>query len=249
MARSDPTWFESAIELFKQSLGHFAAGSYQEEMSRNFLATTAWQAGRLEDAVTYMIPEIGLEFAPEDAIAAITARLSLPSPESRAFEVVNCLRIAAAYSQSTNCQRLDIRIRDDLESIARRIGTDHPYEQWLKWLGILHLQREEFTKAESCFAAAKSICMKQEFTMQTIGSSIALLQVVTNRIKGAGKVSQTNEQQFHVELKQLRAQSTSFDAYMRKSSVLETLANPQEDWSTGGKTLWNVSTFLPFSYA
>ncbi len=110
MARSDPTWVESAIELYKQSLEHFATGSYQEEMSRNFLVTTAWQAGRLDDAMKYMRPATGLKLAPEDAIEAILARLSEPFPESRAFDVVNCLRIAAAYSHSAKCQPLDIRL-------------------------------------------------------------------------------------------------------------------------------------------
>ena len=249
MARSDPTWFESAIELFKQSLDHFAAGSYQEEMSRNFLATTAWQAGRFDEAVKYMIPTIGLDFAPEDAIGAISARLSLPSPENRAFDVVNCLRIAAAYSQNTNSQRLDASLRNDLESTARRIGTDHPYEQWLKWLGIIHLQCGDFSKAQSCFVAAKAICVKHDFTMKTIGSSIELLQVVANRIKGSGKLAQTNEQQFNLELKKLRAQSTSFDAYMQKSRVLETLENLHEDGCSDSKVLWHLYTFLPFAYA
>lgn len=249
MARSDSTWFDSAIELFKQSLDHFAAGSYQEDMSRNFLVTTAWQAGQLDDAVKYMIPAIGLGFSPDDAIGAIAERLSLPSPENRAFDVVNCLRIAAAYTQSADRQCLDIRLRNDLESIARRIGTDHPYEQWLKWLGILHLQCEEFARAENCFAAAKVICMKHEFTMQTIGNSIALLQVVTNRIKGKGKVSQTNEQQFHLELKKLRTQSASFDAYMQKSLVSEALEKPQVDWCSDREVLWNLYTCLPFAYA
>ena len=249
MARSDSTWYDSAIELFKQSLDNFAAGSYQEEMSRNFLATTAWQAGRLDDAVRYMIPEIGLDFTHEDVIGAISTRLSVPCPENRAFDVVNCLRIAAAYSQSTKSQRIGIKPRNDLELTARRIGTDHPYEQWLKWLGILHLQSEEFTQAESCFVAAKAICMKQEFTMQTIGSSIAILQVVTNRIKGSGRVTQTNEQQFHLDLKKLRSQSISFDVFMKKSLVLEALENPNEDWRSDSKALWNFYTFLPFAYA
>jgi hypothetical protein len=249
MARSDTTWVESAIELFKQSLDHFADGSYQQEMSSNFLVTTAWQAGLLEDAVKYMIPAMGLNFAPKDAIAAISARLSLPSPENRAFDVVNCLRIAAAYSQTGNGVRIDSRLRNDLESTARRIGTDHPYEQWLKWLGILHLQCEEYTKAESCFVAAKAICMKQDFTMQTIGSSIALLQMVTNRIKGSGKALQTNEQQFHSGLKKLRDQSTSFDAYIQKSRIFEVLKNPDQNWSADSINLWNIYTFLPFAYA
>lgn len=249
MARSDSTWFESAIRLFEQSLYHFASGSYQEDMSRNFLVTTAWQAGQLNDAVKYMIPTIGSDWGPEDAIAAISERLSLPSPESRAFDVVNCLRLAAAYSHSADCPRLDIRLRNDLELIARRIGTDHPYEQWLKWLGIIHLQSCEFSKAESCFVAAKAICTDNEFTMQTIGSSITLLQVIANRIRGSGKFSQTKEQQFHSELKMLRTQSASFDAYMRKSLVPETLERPFVDWCSDGKVLWNLYTFLPFAYA
>lgn len=249
MARSDPTWYDNAIELFKQSLDHFAAGSYQEEMSRNFLATTAWQAGRLDDAIKYMIPAFELGFSPEDAISAISARLSLSSPENRAFDVVNCLRIAAAYSQNAIGLRLDSRIRNNLESIAIRIGTDHPYEQWLKWLGILHLQCEEFTKAESCFTAAKAICIKQEFTMQTIGSSITLLQIVTNHLRSSGKVFQKNNQKFDSEIKKLRNQSISFDVYMRKSQIIELIENQDKNWCSDSKILWNLYTFLPFAYA
>lgn len=249
MAKSDPTWFENAIELFTKSLSHFASGSYQEDMSRNFLATTAWQAGHIDDAVRYLIPVIGLNFTPEDAMNAISARLSESSPESRAFEVVNCLRIAAAYSQNHTCPRLAIEIRNDLESIARRIGTDHPYEHWLKWLGILHLQCGELSKAESCFMAAKAICMKSEFTMQTIGNSVALLLAAIDQIKGTGKGSKTNEQQFYLELKRLRIESTAFDAYVSKSMILETLKNQKMDWKSDSKMLWELYTFLPFAYA
>ena len=249
MARSDATWHESAIELFKQSLDHFADGSYQQEMSLNFLATTAWQAGHLDDAVKYMIPAMKLSFAPEDAIASISARLSLTSPENRAYDVVNCLRIAAAYSQTGNGLRLDCRLRNDLESIARRIGTDHPYEQWLKWLGILHLQCEEYTKAESCFVAAKAICMRQDFTMQTIGNSIELLRVITKRLKKSGKTSKLYEEQFLRELDKLRTQSLSFDVYITKSKVLEMLASQTDDWRNDWRNLWFFYTLLPFSYA
>lgn len=249
MAKLDSTWFENAIELFKQSLDHFAGGSHQVEMSRNFLATTAWQAGLLEDAVKYMIPEIGSDITPDGAIDALSIRLSASSPENRAFDVVNYLRIAAAYSQSTNCQHLDIKLRNDLESIARRIGTDHPYEQWLKWLGILHLQCEEFTKAESCFIAAKAICMKHQFTMKTIGNSIELLQVVRNRIKNSGKFSQNVDKIFYSELKSMQELSSSFDNFIRKSSTLDVLKNSQGNWVKDSKSIWSLYTLLPFSYA
>lgn len=249
MAKSDPTWYENAIELFNKSLCHFAAGSYQEDMSRNFLATTAWQAGQFDDAVRYLIPAIGLDFKPDDAMSEISTRLSESSPENRAFEVVNCLRIAAAYSQSATCPRLDIKLRNDLESIARRVGTDHPYEHWLKWLGILHFQCEEFASAESCFSAANAICLKKEFTMNTIGSSIELLQIVTNRLTNSKKLAQTHEQNFHLSLKQLRTQSPSFDTYIRASRILDLLENQNEDWSPKGKAFWNTCTLLPFAYA
>ena len=249
MAKSDPTWFENAIELFTKSLGHFAAGSYQEDMSRNFLTTTAWQAGNLDDAVRFLFPTIGLDFTPEDAMEAISTRLSESSPESRAFEVVNCLRIAVAYSQSDTCPRLAIQIRNDLESTARRIGTDHPYEQWLKWLGIFHLQCEELSKAESCFTAAKEICMKGEFTMQTIGNSITLLLAANDQIKGKGKGSITNEQQFYLELKRLRNESAAFDSYVRQSMIVETFEDPKMDSISDSKRLWKLYTFLPFAYS
>lgn len=249
MARLDPTWSESAIELFEQSLEHFAAGSHQEEMSRNFLVTAAWQAGRLDDAVRYMIPELGLNFTTADAIDALSKRLSLPSPEKRAFGVVNCLRIAAAYFEVAKWQSLDLNLRMNLESTAMRIGTDHPYEQWLKWLGILHLQCEEYTEAENCFAAAKAICSNSEFTMKTIGTSIELLRVLTKRIKKPGKINSTDVNDFHEELNKLREQSVSFDAYINKSNILDTLANQRQSLQAASKSHWHFYTFLPFSYS
>ena len=249
MAKMDPNWSDSAIELFEQSLEHFAAGSHQEEMSKNFLVTAAWQAGRLDDAVRYMIPEIGLNITATDAIDALTKRLSVPAPERRAFDVVNCLRLAAAYFYVTESHSLDLNLRTSLESTARRLGTDHPYEQWLKWLGIIHLQCKEYTEAENCFAAAKSICNNHEFTMKTIGTSIELLRVLAKRIKNPGKINSANEKCFYEELKRLREQSVSFDAYISKSTILDKLPSRPQDQRTDYDTLWHLYTSLPFSYS
>ncbi len=196
-----------------------------------------------------MMPEIGLHFTAADAIDALSKRLSLPAPEKRAFDVVNCLRIAAAYFYATEDHSLDLDLRISLESTARLLGTDHPYEQWLKWLGIIHLQCKKFTEAENCFAAAKSICNNHEFTMKTIGASIELLRVLTKRIKNPGKINSTNEKYFYEELKKLREQSVSFDAYISKSKILDALPNRQQDQRAGSKTLWHLYTFLPFSYS
>ena len=66
------------------------------------------------------------------------------------------------------------------------------------------------------------------------------MQVVTNRLMGTGKASQTKEQQFHLELEELRGQSTSFDSYILNSCVLETLANAREDLSSNGKAIWHM---------
>ncbi len=249
MARFDGSWYDSAIELFERSMEHFAAGSYQEEMSRNFLITTAWQDWRLDDAVRYMNTKTNPGLTSLDPLDTVSALLSRPSPQSRAFDVVNCLRLAAAYSHRDNRQRLDSGLRDELESIAKSIASDHPYEQWLKWLGILHLQSEDWAKAESCFAAGSEICRKGDFTMQTIGNSIALLQVVCRRIRTSGKASKNGEQNFQVELKRLRAQSTSYDAYMHKSQLIELLELPRKDFLADRKNLWNIYTVLPFAYA
>ncbi len=249
MARLDPTWAVSAIELFEQSLENFSAGSHQEDMSRNFLATAAWQAGRLDAAVKYMFPEIGEIFTPEDAIEFISKRLSQPLPEKRAFAVVNCLRIAAAYVEVHKTRCIDLNLRNQLEATAKRIGTDHPYEQWLKWLGIMHLQCEKFTEAELCFSAAKEVCSSHDFTMKTIGSSINLLSIVTKRIEKSDKTSLANEQIYLKDLKSLREQSASFDTYISNTKVIETLANRKLDLQVDRKIFWDLCTFLPFSYA
>jgi hypothetical protein len=91
--------------------------------------------------------------------------------------------------------------------------------------------------------------MKNEFTMQTIGISISILQVVTSRIKGSIRDTETNERQFYLELKKLRSQSTHFDEFMRKSCALDTLESLNKDSFFDSKSLWNLSTFLPFAYA
>ena len=85
--------------------------------------------------------------------------------------------------------------------------------------------------------------------MQTIGNSIALLQVVCRRIRTSGKASKNGEQNFQVELKRLRAQSTSYDAYMHKSQLIELLELPRKDFLADRKNLWNIYTVLPFAYA
>lgn len=91
--------------------------------------------------------------------------------------------------------------------------------------------------------------MKNEFTMQTIGVSIAILQVVISRMKGSSRDTETNERQFYLELQKLRGQSTHFDAFMQKSRALDALESPNKDKLFDSKTLWHLYTFLPFAYA
>lgn len=249
LARSDPTWHENAIELFNQSLNHFATGSHQEEMSHNFLVTLAWQDGRWDDAVRYMTPEVGGNLTPDNAVLALLNRLSLPSPERRAFEVVNCLRLIAAYCVFNKNLALNIDILNKLDLMARQIGTDHPYEQWLKWIGIIYFTNGNYINSQNCLKAAAAICGNHDFTMQTIGNSITLLLVVTSIIKGSDNASKAYEDQFHRELAKLRAQSLYFDEYIRKSNVLEKLASRTEQWKDDSKAIWALYTLLPFSYA
>jgi len=235
--------------LFKQSLAHFHVDSAEHSMTRNFLVATAWQAGRLEDAVKYIEPMQQSESKLDGLMTVLAKRLSLPDAEDRAFEVVNCLRIAAALINTGNSERIDIQIRETLEAIARRVGTDHPYEHWLKWLGILHWQDEQYERAESCFAMAETICMKGDFTMQTIGSSIALLQFVSTRMRGAAGKARTFEGRFLAVTDRLRSQSPSFDAYLRASQNWAVMDQMNKGCRPDAEALWRHYTYLPFFYA
>ena len=216
-------------------------------MSRNFLSTLFWQANDLDSSVGQIdVLNKGGETTRKAGMGFLEV-LSHPQAERYAFDVVNSLRLLATRRNQGLTDSLESGVLDSLERTAYRIGTDHPHEQWLKWLGILHWQQSHFAQAMECFERATSLCAKQQFTMQTIGNSVILLAFLLARARGKKVSADAIKQVFHSDLKKLRAQSFAFDRYVSialdpyLSTALPTVPDAREHW--------RFFTYLPFTYS
>ncbi len=247
MAHQDSSWTSVGVELLTESLNHFSEGSIQESMSRNFLSTLLWQAGDLDSSVGHLELFQSGGATTRSPDKAISEFLSQPEVDRYAFEVVNCLRLLATRYNLGLPDIVDAGVLDSLEKIANRIGTDHPYEQWLKWLGILHWQRSQFVRAMECFSRAESLCAKQEFTMQTIGNSVTLLAYMLARARGKIELAAATEKRFRMDMASLRARSHAFDSYIR--ITLDPFLQGTLPTVPDARKYWHFFTYLPFSYA
>lgn len=249
MARLDPTWSTHAVELFQQSLKHFSSGSRQEQMSQSFLVTALWQAGDLQEAARQLPPIDGWSLRVDNLVSSLCDRLRLPHPEQRAFDVVNCLRIIAGLVQTGEYSGDLAGTAISLEHLAQQTGTDHPYEHWWKWLGVLHLFGDDALAADRCFSQALAICRSQSFTMKTIATSVVLLRVVTAFMQGSRLTVQTHVSDYTVSLRDLRNQSTGFDCYMTAFSAKEVLEGMVLTARPRSAAFWTLCTHLPFAYS
>jgi hypothetical protein len=247
MAHQDGSWATVGVELLTESLSHFLEGSIQESMSRNFLSTLLWQSDDLDSSMGQldMLNKGGV--TTRNAGVGVFEVLSHPQAARYAFEVVNSLRLLATRRNLGLTDALESGVLDSLERTAYRIGTDHPHEQWLKWLGILHWQQSQFAQAMECFERATLLCAKQEFTMQTIGNSVTLLAFLLARARGKKDSSDAKEQVFHSDLKKLRAQSVAFDSYV--SITLDPYLSTALPTVPDARKHWKFFTYLPFSYS
>jgi hypothetical protein len=249
MGQIDPDWLAPAQTLFKESLKHFASGTRQEEMSKNYLVTSHWQAGQFFEAVGHLPNAHELQSS-GNPVSGLTRILLLPNPEKRAFEIVNSLRIMAALiNEGYHHDVLFDELWPILKATAERVGASHPYEHWWKWLGILQLLRHRIQQADICFEYAEKICFHQSFTMNTIGNSISLLRIVASCMSGKSNAHSASLQDFNATLSKLRQSSLGFDAYM----TARTLSLPLDSYATtarpGTKEFWQLCTLLPFAYS
>lgn len=249
MGRLDPRWTMDAITLFEESMIHFAHDSRQEEMARNFIVTALWQTGQFRDAASKMTPKAGWRFRADHIVASLDEYLLLPHAEQRAFDVVNGLRILSGLiHQGEDINDLTGSLKT-LKPIAQQNGTDHPYEHWWKWLGILHLLNREGKAASECFSNARAICQEQSFTMKTIGLSIVPLQIFALKMLGKEGEAENMLHEYQSTLSVLKKQSIGYDAYMTKISLDDHIedmileANPETD------SFWVICAHLPFAYA
>lgn len=248
MGRQDPNWNAEAIALFEESLKHFAPGSRQEQMSRNFLVTVFWQDRQFREAL-HRLPEVpGWPNAGDESLECLSRRLLLPEAQKRAFDVVNCLRIAAGLAQEGVAATTLATTMESLEVLARKIGTDHPYEQWWKWSGVLRLYAGDADAADHCFAEALSICGRQSFTMKAIGASVLLLRIVVAAMRGVQPQIDDAQQVYVQVLAELRRQSIGYDAFVSSGSLCN-LDEIAASARPGSETFWSLCTYLPFAYS
>ena len=247
MAHQEKSWTSDGIKLLSESLNHFSKGSSQESMSRNFLATLLWQTDDLDSSLINLDLFQSGGAATRNPNKVISNFLSQPEVERDSFKVVNCLRLLAARYNLGLPDIVDSDILSNLEEIANRLGTDHPYEQWFKWLGILHWQQSQFIRSMECFSRAESLCSKQEFTMQTIGNSVTLLAYMLDRTRGKNERAYATEKRFRKNMESLRARSPEFDNYLR--IALDPFLQATLPTVPDSRKHWHFFTYLPFSYA
>lgn len=250
MGRLEPEWYGEAEKAFKESLRHFAGGSRQESMSRNFLATLLWHRDELTSACEWL-PGMRHPAPCEDALlACLIDRLTTSDPEDRAFEVVNCLRIMCRILTRKPQGHADtMTVLTSLESIATRLGTDHPYEQWWKWIGILHLLEGRVADAERCFCEAEALCDQHSFTMKTIGSSILLLRLVAAGLRHDTGHTNALQQRYVAMVATLRGESSGFTEYMSCFSDIAGADRGLHRVEVRSASFWRLCTYLPFAYS
>lgn len=244
MAHRDPDWSSEAVELFKGSSKHFPTGSVQEEMSVNFLVTALWQQGAYHEAVGLLPPLAGA--APKGECSALLIRLGSPGLESRAFEVVNVLRLIAVLAQSPEALQSP-QVWSLLEQTALAVGTDHPYEQWWKWLGIIHAMAGDFDSADRCLTRCETLCASHGFTMQVIGNSATLLRANLAATRGEAAQAQKLAQHFSAVLSAL-CQSLGFSRYIGLGTIADLVAKAHTA-RPGDMEFRQLCTYLPFTYA
>jgi len=246
MARVEADWNSEALGRFEESLRHFPAGSVQEGMSINFLVTALWQHGAYREAMAAFarLPGASTE---GDLLSVLLSRLTCPGLESRSFEVVNVLRLIAALSPSAD--ELQSVVWGHLEQTASIVGTDHPYEQWWKWLGILYGLAGDLDAADRCLVRCEELCACYGFTMQVIGNSATLIR--TSLAASRGDMAQANVlgRNFRKMLAALCGQSLGFSRYTGGETRIADLVAKANVSRPGDPGFVNLCTYLPFSYA
>lgn len=249
MGRIEPSWNSHALALFEESLRHFAPGSRQEQMSQSFKVNVLWQAGQFRDAARKLPVTQGWSLHDDNVLPNICQRLLLPHADRRAFDVVNCLRIVAGLIHVGDvCDDL-VTVVKFLEAFAQRNGTDHPYELWWKWIGVLHLFNGDATAADRCFYEAQKICSGHSFTMKTIGMSITPLRIVVATMLDKKIDAQELICDYTSTMKELRKQSMGFNAYMGEIAAKVTKGASVLSARPGSAAFWSLCTQLPFAYA
>lgn len=241
---SDPSWQADAERLFRESLKHFASGSAQENMSRNFLVTSLWQAGKYDQAIAELAP-VPRQLPEADRATILTVRLALPQQSSRSYEIVNVLRLLAA---SGELQHPLVGELAALEKTALLVGTDHPYEQWWKWMGIIHLMLQDYEAADRCLACSEALCEKHSFTMKTIGNSSTLLRVQIAAASGYKNKAGLLVKKYLKDFDDLCRESSGFANYLtayKSEELIEKalVTKPGED------NFLEMCSYLPFTYA
>ena len=249
MGRLEPSWNAEALDLFRESLGHFVPGSLFHKMSENFIVTTLWQSGQFKEAARLLPPIQGWKLRDDGMTASICERLMFPNPEERAFEVANDLRILAGLIQGGEEVSNMNAVLSTLEAQGKQRSGIHPYEQWFKWIGILYLSAGDALAAEGCFIQALEICDKNDFTMNTIGASVMLLRVVAAIMRGHNSRAEELKAKCRETHSILQTRSQGYDAYLSACMVGKMLDDIAARAKPESEEFWQLCTYLPFAYS
>lgn len=244
LARCEPSWSEMARDYFEKSLRHFAAGTIYHAMAVNYLATLAWQEGNLDLACREMH---GHPAIPKTATALeLVAKLPVytDNEKASAFDVVNCLRVAALLALQQPSAISSAVVAEIGEFWRPRLLDEHPLEHICKWMGLLWMCAGDCQQADTFLQRGVDICRKLEFTVRTIGLSIQGLAIINLKKNDNQGAAATQLAVFKGDAEHLACQSQSFAKYLTHwggiAGLLDMIA--KED-------VRGMATFLPFAYA
>lgn len=247
MGRREPDCNTEACKLFIESERHFLPDASYHQMAESFQITTLWQAGDCGGAARLLARRCEIAGEGRTPVEIAMDVLGHGNPGAIAFEVVNALRILARCVVVEGARPAGLEVRmHALRVRAGGVGTDHPYELWWKWLGVLALAQGLQREAKDCFTEAHALCDSLEFTVRAIGASILALQIVEANIRRNDRESAQLAADYHRETAKLAALSPAYAKYLANGPPLETLAACR---AASGADFWEICTLLPFTYA
>ena len=245
LARTNPDWFLLALDYFQQSVKHFSPGTRFHEMSVNFLAALHWQKEDNSSALAalQLYPQ---RPAPDSQQLAADFSKHLKAPSTDVFIAVLYAKITAAL--------VEIKVpvcRSGLSEATRywnqRVTNEHPHELLLKWLGYLHFLMGNSSEAFELWRKAVSICDKMQFTVQTIGLSILVLETNAHAQCGREADFQKHLKEVGSRASELCKQSVAFRNYLNGFGGVEGLMTLSSARTPG--SLKKIARLLPFTYS
>ena len=238
ISRTEKEWAETAKEYLEKSLSHFEEGTLYYSMSVNYLASLAWQ-NKDDNLATIVMRKHNHTIQANNPKECL---LPLRDKSINVFDAVNYLRIMSSVISIDN-----IALLEEVYGIWEKdisSNAEHPYEQFLKWMGLNFYKIDEYEKALELFEKSIEISAHRGFTIKTIEMSvIGLLAIVYLKLKKQKNYKRTMEE-LEEKLTDLTKSSSSFSHYIDSIGGRNQIRRDIEE-----ENIDAVARLLPFTYA